>query len=132
MRHSLHDFELDVVPEKDFNVNEDTKTRVPMQSGLAEDFRKAREKVQVWLSQKKYPFGHVSLVIYQTTLIMFGGRFEDSLSTNYMFTIDLSQLVPHLSLEQHAALAIAKNMKKIDPVKLDQVPEDLRNKTNLW
>jgi hypothetical protein len=111
MLYSLHDIEWD---DLNFNAVEDTKINHVPESGEAQErVWASQEKLANLVEKKKLPFGHVAMVIHQTMLFMFGGCFDGLLSHSYLFAIDLSQLLPYLSLEQHAAIAISKNKKNL-------------------
>ena len=129
MHYSLHKLELDT--EVNYSI-EDTNIDFVIPKGAEERFVKAREDLAPLFEQKKFPVGQPSLVIHQTTLLMYGGQFQHLLNYPYLFAIDLKQLVPNISLEQHAALAALKHKSNIGAAKLATVAEDLRIKTNLW
>jgi hypothetical protein len=128
MLYSLHDIEWD---DLNFNVVEDTKIdHVPESGEPRERVWASQEKLAHLVAKKKLPFGHAAMVIHQTTLFMFGGCFDGLLSHSFLFAINLSKLLPYLSLEQHAAITISKNKKTLGG-KLEQIPEDLRIKLDL-
>jgi hypothetical protein len=131
MSYALHEIQYDVVPERDFNVTEDTKVNRAIPSGEAEEtVHSSREKLHHLLANKKLPFDQVAMVIHQTTLLMYGGSYDYMLSHSHLFAVDLSQLVPYLSLEHQAALKVLNN-KKIAKGKVLQLSEDLRTKLGL-
>lgn len=131
MSYALHEIQYDVVPEKDFNVIEDTKVNRAIPSGEAEEtVHSSREKLHHLLANKKLPFDQVAMVIHQTTLLMYGGSYDHMLSHSHLFAVDLSRLVPYLSLEHQAALKVLNN-NKVAKGKLLQLSEDLRTKLGL-
>jgi hypothetical protein len=132
MHYSLHEIEFDVVPETDFDIRRDTITKRGKPQGTEDKYKTVLEKGAPLLAQKKLPIKEAALTIYQSTLLIFGGRIDDILAFNYLFAIDLSQLVPYLSLEQHCALTILKNKDKIDNEKMKLVSDDLKIKIGLY
>lgn len=133
MSYALHDLDFDVDPEKDFNSLEDTTISAEPDSEEARDMvHCCREKLHFLLLAKKLPFSKVALAIHQSTLLLYGGIYDNMISQSYLFAVDLSRLVPLLSLEYQAALAVLNNKNKLGPGQVLKISEDLRSKLGLY
>jgi hypothetical protein len=84
------------------------------------------------IAQRNFPFSSATLAIFGATLTIFGGSYDEIWQTSDLLTLDLSQLLPYLSLEQLAGIAASKNSASYSEEKLQGVPTALRTRFNLY
>jgi hypothetical protein len=92
----------------------------------------ARVVVVDQIAQRNFPFSSATLAIFGATLTIFGGSYEEICQTSDLLTLDLSPLLPYLSLEQLAGIAASKNCANYSIGEMKRVATAIRSKFNLY
>jgi hypothetical protein len=78
-----------------------------------------------------FPYSKASLVIGGSVLYIFGGAYESHWPSNEIFTVDLSPLVPYLSLEQQCTVTISSHKNLYTKEQRDGIPGEIKAQNNL-
>jgi hypothetical protein len=97
-----------------------------------QQYETARAAVLQQISEKNFPYRDATLAVTGSTLAIFGGNHESIWSCSDILTLDLSPLLPYLSLEQLAGIAASKNCANYSIGEMKRVVTAIRSKFNLY
>jgi hypothetical protein len=97
-----------------------------------QQYETARAAVLQQISEKNFPYRDATLAVTGSTLAIFGGNHESIWSCSDILTLDLSPLLPYLSLEQLAGIAASKNCANYSIGEMKRVATAIRSKFNLY
>jgi hypothetical protein len=78
-----------------------------------QQYETARAAVLQQISEKNFPYRDATLAVTGSTLAIFGGNHDSIWSCSDILTLNLSPLLPYLSLEQLAGIAASKKLRKL-------------------